>query len=148
MEELIVPIGCLYWLDTNYLSLVWPCRYLVYYIRSYAENISAPYEFAGFSLVCLLVVLIGLGKPYFQAKFFSFLPFLGVSSNLKMFVLWQEEYTWACIAQLTSFSVLFSGWWFSYFGWMFMNTWTTSLPRAKMVSSSPFHTFIAIFSPG
>ncbi|KAG6595615.1 Lipid phosphate phosphatase delta, partial [Cucurbita argyrosperma subsp. sororia] len=50
--------------SSHTLNTVCLSGYLVYYIRSYAENISAPYEFAGFSLVCMLVVLIGLGRIY------------------------------------------------------------------------------------
>lgn len=55
-----------YCFDINYFPLVWPCRYLLYYILSYTENIHAPYTLVGFALVCLLVGLIGLGKPYFH----------------------------------------------------------------------------------
>lgn len=79
----IASLHLYYCLDTNYFPLVWPSRYLLYYILSYAENINASYEFAGFALVCLLVGLIALGKPYFLKilQFYILFWFLFQSEN-------------------------------------------------------------------
>ncbi|XP_038883314.1 lipid phosphate phosphatase delta [Benincasa hispida] len=50
--------------SSHTLNTVCLSGYLLYYILSYTENIHASYIFVGFSLVCLLVGLIGLGRIY------------------------------------------------------------------------------------